>query len=164
MVGVVLQVSVSRGGLPKRPVPEAVLGPLGLEGDAVAHPKYHGGPEKAVLLVSSEAIEELKAQGFPVFPGALGENLTTAGLDRLGMRPGQRYRVGDALIEITKLRQPCQALDVYGPGMQSAIYDQKVKAGDPSSPRWGLAGFYASVVRTGSVSEGCPIALLGQAV
>lgn len=164
MVGVVVQVSVSRGGVPKRPVREAFLGPLGLEGDAVAHPKHHGGPERAVLLVSSEAIEELKVQGFPVFPGALGENLTTAGLDRLGMRPGQRYRVGDAVIEITKLRQPCRTLDVYGTGIQSAIYDPKVKAGDPSSPRWGLAGFYALVVQTGRVSEGCPIALQGQAV
>jgi MOSC domain-containing protein YiiM len=163
MVGAVLQVNISRGGVPKRPVPEAFLGPLGLEGDAVAHPKSHGGPEKAILLVSSEAIEELRARGFPVFPGALGENLTTAGLDRLGMRPGQRYRVGDAVIELTRLRQPCRTLDVYGPGIQAAVYDEKVKAGDPSSPRWGLAGFYASVVTTGRVSQGCPIALLDQA-
>lgn len=162
MTGVILQVNVSPGGIPKRPVPEAFLGPLGLEGDAVAHPDVHGGPLQAVLIVCSEGIDELVVKGYPIYYGALGENLTTKGLDRRMIRAGQRYRAGDAIIEITKLRRPCRTLDVYGPGIQKDIFDEKVKAGDPSSPRWGLAGFYASVVQPGRVSEGAPIALLEQ--
>lgn len=164
MNGSVLQVNVSPGGVPKRPVAEAFLGPLGLEGDAVAHPDVHGGPRQAVLLVTSEGIEELKADGFTVYPGALGENLTTQGLDRRQLRIGQRFRVGDALIEITKLREPCQTIAVYGQGIEQATFDAQVKVGDPASPRWGLAGFYASVVTPGRVSVGCPIALLATAV
>lgn len=162
MRGRVLQVNVSPGGVPKRPVPEAFLSPLGLEGDAVAHPEVHGGPLKAVLLLSTEAIAELAAAGFSVYPGALGENFTTEGLDRKQMRPGQRYRVGDAVVEITKLRQPCSTISLFGEGIQKAVYDAQVKAGDPSSPRWGLGGFYASVVTPGRVSEGCPIVLVEQ--
>ena len=162
MTGTITHVNVSPGGVPKRPVPESFLGPLGLRGDSVAHPKVHGGPRQAVLLLCSEAIDELKAAGFDVYPGALGENLTTKGLDRTQMRPGQRYRAGDAIIEITKLRRPCKTIEVYGSGIQKAVYDEKVRDGDASPQRWGLAGFYASVVQPGRVSEGAPIALLEQ--
>ena len=44
---VVVHIQVSQGGVPKRPVPRAVVGPLGIEGDAVAHPQVHGGTEPA---------------------------------------------------------------------------------------------------------------------
>jgi len=51
-------------------------------------------------------------------------------------------------------------LSVYGYGIQKAIYDAKVKARDASSPRWGLGGFYASVVQPGVIRPGDPIVLL----
>ena len=44
------------------------------------HPQIHGGPRKAVLIVASEVVDELTARGYPLFYGALGENLTTSGL------------------------------------------------------------------------------------
>ena len=50
--------------------------PHGIQGDSWAHPQIHGGPRKALLIVCAEAIDELRAEGYPVFPGALGENLT----------------------------------------------------------------------------------------
>jgi MOSC domain-containing protein YiiM len=46
------------------------------------------------------------------------------------------------------------------PPIQQTIFDAQVKAGDPSSPRWGLAGFYARVVREGIVRAGDQISLL----
>ena len=98
-----------------------------------------------------EGIDALKSQGFPLFPGALGENLTTRGLDLRELRIGQRFRVGEAEIELTHIRTPCATLDVYGSGIQAAIYDARVQAGDPASRRWGLSGFYASVVQPGTV-------------
>ena len=58
---------------------------------------------------------------------------------------------GAARIEITKIRGPCSTLDVYGPAIKHEIYDKQVQAGDPASPRWGLSGFYASVVECGSI-------------
>jgi MOSC domain-containing protein YiiM len=164
MQGRIVQINVSRGGLPKRAVPRATVGPLGIEGDAVAHPQFHGGPRKALLLICAEAIEELRQQGYPLFYGALGENLTVEGLDRRQMRAGQRYRAGEVFLELTQVRVPCRTLDVYGNTIQKAMYDAAVKAGDPSSPRWGLSGFYAAIQKTGTVREGDIIALVDQVV
>jgi|SRR5579883_1988571 len=158
----VYQVNVSpRGGIPKLPIEKGVVGRLGLEGDAVAHPKFHGGPRQALLLVCLEALEELKAQGYSLFPGALGENVTMVGIDRTSVRLGQRYRIGTALVEVTKVRVPCRTLDVYGTTIQKQMYDPKVKAGDFTSPRWGLSGFYVSVPEPGEIRSGDIITLVG---
>jgi MOSC domain-containing protein YiiM len=151
MQGVIVQVAISKGGLPKLPVSGGLISFLGLEGDHHAHPEVHGGPRKAVLLVSVEVIDELKARGYPLFHGALGENLTTRGIDFRGLRVGQRLRAGGALLEITQARGPCSALNVYGASMQGEIYDARVKAGDADSPRWGMSGLYAAVIEPGLV-------------
>ena len=148
--------------MPKRAIPEGDVTPLGIAGDAYNHPEIHGGPRQAVLLISSEAIAELNALGYSLYPGALGENITTTGVDRKQWRAGQRWRVGQAIIELTKVRAPCETLSVYGAGIQTSVFDAQVKAGDPSSPKWALAGFYASVVQPGIVRAGDPILLLDQ--
>ena len=158
MTGTVLQVNISRGGIPKQAIPSGDLTAEGVTGDAWRFP-FHGGARQAVLLITMEGIDELVAQGFPLFPGALGENLTTRGLDRRALRFGHRLRVGDATIELTRMRQPCATLNVYGPGVQAAMYDARVVKGDPESPRWGLSGFYASVVEPGTVRPGDTITL-----
>ncbi len=164
MTGSIVQVNISRGGVPKWPVSECMLTPLGLEGDQHGRPEIHGGPRQALLLIAAETVEALRAQGYPVFFGALGENFTTRGIDRRQLREGQRYRVGEAVIELTKVRGPCATLNAYGPGIQQEIYDQLVKAGDVSSPRWAMSGFYAVVVRTGLVRKNDIIALIDQVV
>ena len=157
----VIQINVSSGGVPKRPIPDGVVTPLGIAGDGHAHPEVHGGPRKAVLLVTSEGLDELKEQGFRLYPGALGENLTTRGLNRRSVRIGQRYRIGEILLEITKVRAPCETLNAY-PGIQRAIYDQEVKDGNSTSPLWGLSGFYASVLQPGAIRPGDPIQLVDE--
>ncbi len=164
MLGTITQVNISPGGVPKRSILEGILTPLGVRGDSCANPKIHGGPNQAVLLIASETIDELVAAGYPVFAGALGENLTTRGLDRRLWRIGQQFRVGDALVELSKVRAPCITLDVYGPSIKNAIYDKQVKAGDVSSPRWGMSGMYARVLKPGFVSAGAPIELVGETV
>ena len=153
MTGTVLQVNVSRGGIPKRAIPLGELTPAGMSGDAWRFP-FHGGVRKAILLVTMEGIDELVSLGFPLFAGALGENLTTRGIDRRTLRLGQRLLVGNAVIELTTIRTPCATLDVYGTGVQTAMYDARVQKGDPASPLWGLSGFYASVVEPGIVHPG----------
>ncbi len=162
----VVQINTSRGGLPKLPISqlEAAVTRLGIEGDAVAHPRFHGGPQKALLLITEEGIEELKRKGYPVYPGALGENITTRGLDRKQMRVGQRYRIGQVIVELTKVRVPCDTLNVYGPEIKAEIYDRLVKAGNPDTPAWGLSGFYASVYQGGILRQYDIITLLDQAV
>jgi len=161
MTGTILQVSVSRGGIPKRAIPAGILTPIGLEGDHHAHPDIHGGARQAVLLITAEGIEELAAHGYPLTYGSLGENLTTSGIDRRDFRAGQRWQIGtEVVIEITKRRAPCQALNVYGPGIQPAIFDALAGNGDPSSPKWGLSGFYASVVQPGAIRPNDEIVLV----
>lgn len=162
-MGVIVQINVSLGGLPKRPILGGMITPLGLAGDGHAHPEIHGGPRQAVLLIGAETIDELKARGYPVFYGALGENLTTRGLDRRELRVGQQLRAGAAILEITKVRGPCAALDIYGPAIKQEIYDAEVNAGDPASPRWGMSGFYARVIEPGGVYPDDPIVIFSVA-
>ena len=162
MPGTIIQINVSQGGLPKRAIAQGRIGPEGLEGDAQAHPQIHGGPRKAVLLIAAEVVDDLAARGYPVFYGALGENLTIRGLDVRGLRIGDRLRAGGATLDITRIRVPCGALDVYGESLKNDLCDARVKAGDHGSPRWGRSGFYASVVEAGEVALGDIIAPVAQ--
>lgn len=164
MQGTILQVNISPGGVPKRPIPCATVTPTGIAGDEFAHPRFHGGPDQALLLICSETILDLQAKGYPLFPGALGENLTISGIDRRDMRIGQRYRAGGTIIELTRVRVPCATLDVYGSDIKQEIYDKQVKSGDSGSLKWGLSGFYARVLQTGEIRAGDIIVLLDQAV
>ena len=160
MQGIIVQVNTSLGGLPKRPVPGGFIAPLGLEGDFHAHPAVHGGLRKAILLIASEVVDELKERGYPLFYGALGENLTTSGIRVHDLRIGDQLRAGGALLEITQPRGPCSALDIYGESLKDEIYDKRVKAQDPTSPRWGMSGFYARVLIPGAVRTNDEISLI----
>jgi MOSC domain-containing protein YiiM len=159
-----VQINISPGGVPKLPIEHGFVTRLGIEGDGHNHPKFHGGPNQAILLITTGAIEEMVAMGHPIFPGALGENFTVEGLDRRVLRLRDRIRVGECVIELTKMREPCRALDRYNPPgtkpLQKKIYSQKVKAGDFDVPEWGLAGFYARVLEEGLVRPGDPVELL----
>ena len=156
----IVQLNVSRGGMPKRPVDSAEVTPLGLTGDSHAHPQIHGGPRQAVLLITAEGIDELIALGFPLYFGALGENLTTRGLDFKNLRIGDQLRAGGATLEITLPRFPCANLNPYGETLRGEIYDQQVFARDPASAHWGMSGFYASVISPGPVGPGDIIAVV----
>jgi len=160
VTGILKQINRSNGGLPKR----AVDGPVMLDSSGVAGDRHrnllvHGGPDKAVLMIAAELIDELIAAGFPLFYGALGENLTVAGIDPHAWRAGQRWRIGEATIELTELRMPCANLHVYGASLGAQLYDARCKAADIASPRWAHGGFYARVIRGGLVSAGAPVVL-----
>ena len=161
MTGTVVQVSVSRGGIPKRAIESAAVTERGIVGDAWRYP-FHGGRRRAILLITLEGIDELVAQGFALFPGALGENLTTRGIDRRELRLGQKLGIGSAVIELREIRTPCGTLDVYRPHIQAAMFDARVQRGDSTSPRWGLSGFYASVIQPGIISSGDAVVCLAR--
>ena len=161
MRGRILQLNISPGGMPKHAILQAEITVQGILGDIQRNRKYHGGPDQALLLITQESLEEIKGKGFPVYAGALGENLTVSGLDRRQLRCGQRLRAGQAIIEITKLRQPCRHLDVYGTGIQAAVYDKKAL---PGTGPWGLAGFYCRVSQPGPIFPGDIIEVLDHAV
>jgi MOSC domain-containing protein YiiM len=151
MAGTIVQINTSPGGLPKHRVSGGFVSPLGLEGDRQAHPSIHGGSRKAILLIASEVVDQLIARGYPLFYGALGENLTTRGIRIRDLRLGDQLRAGSALLEITQPRGPCSALHIYGESLKDEIYDAAVKVLDPTSARWGMSGFYARVLTPGHV-------------
>jgi MOSC domain-containing protein YiiM len=103
------QISVSDGGVPKLPVPEARVTVDGVAGDRQRNLEAHGGVDRAVCLFSLEVIEALQAEGHSIKPGASGENLTIAGLDWPKLQPGDRLRIGDTVrLEIVKYTEPCR--------------------------------------------------------
>jgi MOSC domain-containing protein YiiM/GNAT superfamily N-acetyltransferase len=111
MDGRVLQVNVSPGGVPKLPVERAWVGALGLEGDRQKHDTVHGGPHRAVALLAIEAIERVQADGHPIEPGSVGENLTTSGIELATLAPGTRLAIGDRLVlEISWPANPCDLI------------------------------------------------------
>lgn len=103
------QISVSDGGVPKLPVPEARVTVEGVAGDRQRNREVHGGVDRAVCLFSLEVIEALQAEGHMIKPGSSGENLTIAGLDWSRLKPGDRLRIGDRVrLEIVKYTEPCR--------------------------------------------------------
>ncbi|MBS0476619.1 MAG: MOSC domain-containing protein [Proteobacteria bacterium] len=110
---------------------------------------------RQVHLIHAELFAELAGSGFRVEPGQMGENVTTQGIDLLGLSCGTRLRLGGAaLIEITGLRNPCHQIDGLAKGLMAATLDY---APDGSLIR--KAGVMAVVVTGGEVAVGDPIVL-----
>jgi MOSC domain-containing protein YiiM len=162
----VSQINVSRGGVPKRPVPSARIARDGVEGDRQDDLRYHGGPERAVSVWSLEVIEALRAEGHPVAPGGAGENLTLTGLDWHAVRPGARLLIGAAgggtdpvesavgcavELEVTSFAAPCNTIRANFIG---GAYDRISDKSHPGSSR-----VYCRVLREGQVRPGDAVVL-----
>ena len=113
MSGVVLQVNrkpdtPGQHGLPKYPVDAVRVTVYGLEGDFNRFRTHArgGDPGRAVMLMPIEMLRELNAEGWPVQPGDMGENITSEGIPYDDFVIGARYQVGEAVIEIA---EPCVA-------------------------------------------------------
>ncbi len=101
---------------------------------------------RQVHLIHTELLEELRAKGYDVHPGQLGENLTTQGVDLLGLPTGALLRVGsEVVLELTGLRNPCVQIESFAPGMLGEVTGR-----GPDGEVLRRAGVM-SVVRTGGV-------------
>ena len=108
---------------------------------------------RQVHLIHAELHDELRAAGFEVGAGDMGENVTTRGVDLLALPVGTRLRLGaDAVVEITGLRNPCSQLDRFQPGLTAAVLDR-----DASGALVRKAGVMAIVTHGGDVRPGDPI-------
>lgn len=110
---------------------------------------------RQVHLIHAELFGELAEKGFAIGPAQMGENITTRGIDLLGLSRGTRLRLGaEAVIEITGLRNPCHQLDGLAPGLMNAVLD---RAADGSVLR--KCGVMAVVITGGTVALGDAIQL-----
>jgi MOSC domain-containing protein YiiM len=122
MPGTLIQVSTSKGGMPKLALPEARVTRDGVGDDWQLNRKYHGGCERAVCLFSVELYDWLRSEHqINLKPGFIGENFTTQGIDLLAVGPGDQLKVGDCIIEITEVRVPCASLDKWHPNLKTII-------------------------------------------
>jgi sulfite oxidase len=145
-------------GLPKRPVPELFVTPNGILGDfnRWRAEKAAGDPDQAVLLLSEETLADLRAEGWPVQPGDMGENLTVAGLPADALRPGVRVHLGEVVLEVSKACDPCTILHTLpyvglerGPAFLRAMA--------------GRRGWFARVLQAGTIRSDTPVEVVGMA-
>lgn len=140
-----------------------LLAGLGVEGDAhmgetVKHrSRMRVDPTqpnlRQVHLVHAELHDELRAAGFKVHPGDIGENITSRGIDLLGLPTGTVLRIGEtAVIRITGLRNPCTQLDGFQQGLTAAVLDR-----DAEGRVVRKAGVMSVVLEGGEVIPGDPI-------
>ena len=108
---------------------------------------------RQVHLIHAELHDELRARGFEVAPGQMGENVTTRGVDLLGLPAGTRLRLGgEAVVEITGLRNPCKQLDGIQSGLMKATLDR-----DADGELIRKAGVMGVVAAGGDVQPGDPV-------
>ena len=125
----------------------------GVTGDAQRDREFHGGPDRALCLFSMELIRTLQAEGHPIAPGQIGENLTVEGLDWDKVAPGARLLLGeDVLVEVTRYTSPCTNIRTAFRGGEYARVSQKRHPG--------ASRVYARVLRTGAIRRGDPVRLL----
>ncbi len=140
----------------------ALLEGLGVHGDAhcgvtVQHrSRVKANPStpnmRQVHLIHDELFDSLRAAGHHVLPGDLGENITTHGLDLLALPVGTRLVIGDAVIVLTGLRNPCQQINDFQAGLLHQVLHR-----DDDGNVIKLAGVMGIVARSGTVTAGDPI-------
>lgn len=103
---------------------------------------------RQVHLMHAELFNDLAEQGFHINPGDLGENITTVGLDLLGMPVGTHLIIGEAVLRVTGLRNPCAQIDAFAPGLLAHVIRR-----EEGTVRL-LAGIMSVVVAGGSIRGG----------
>jgi len=138
-----------RTGIDKRPVDGPVLLTAdGVRGDTICHTKHHGGPDQAVYAYAVEDLAFWTAElGQEFTPGGVGENLTVSGVDCTGAVLGERWRVGEAVLQVRATRTPCRVFAGFR-GVPDLV-KRFIAAGRP--------GAYLEVLRPGTVRAGDPV-------
>ncbi|MFE0648721.1 MOSC domain-containing protein [Streptomyces sp. NPDC059534] len=108
---------------------------------------------RQVHLIHAELFEDVAAAGFEVAPGDLGENITTRGIDLLGLPTGTLLRIGaEAVVEVTGLRNPCAQIDNFRHGLLKQVLGR-----DENGEVFRKAGVMGVVLTGGEVRPGDPI-------
>lgn len=139
----------------KHPVAGRVmLGAAGLAGDGVADRRHHGGADKAVLAYAAAHYPYWRSQlDRPGLPhGAFGENLTVRELDEATVCIGDRWQIGEAVLEVSQPRQPCWKISRR---WQIQTLTKQVT-------QTGYTGWYLRVIQPAAIAAGDSIVLIGR--
>lgn len=149
-----VQININpNGGVPKLRVDEAFLGTDGVRGDMQRDLKFHGGPERAVCLFSTDLIYALQEEGHPIDCGTAGENLSIAGLNWNDIIPGTKLQIGEAQVEIISYTSPCSTIAASFADGEFTRISQKIH------PGW--SRLYGRVLIEGLVRKGDGVCLFG---
>jgi MOSC domain-containing protein YiiM len=144
--GRVVGLQRSGGGVPKMGVERTRVLLTGMEGDWQRDRRHHGGPDRALCLYSMDLIDALAAEGHPIAPGTVGENVTLAGIDWRMMQPGVRLTIGTVEVELTDFAAPCRTI-------RGSFVDERFKRiSEKLYPGWSRV--YARVLREGAIAVG----------
>lgn len=148
--GRVVQLSASRGGVPKLPVPSADIGFRGVLGDVQRVRVHHGRPWQALCIYADEVIDELRAEGHPISRGSVGENITVAGIPWADVRPGVLLRIGTVLAHVQAFAVPCSSNVAFFLG--GDFHRMNIDRGPVSR-------VYATVLQPGHIDTGDAVVL-----
>lgn len=141
-------------GIPKLAVDEIVVTAAGAAGDynRYRHESRADDPDHALLILPYETLQALNIEGWPIAPGDLGENVTTEGVPYEDLAIGRRVELGEVVVEIAEPCVPCSNLRVL-PYVGAERVKELVRT------LLGRRGWYARVLRGGTVRVGDPVVL-----
>ena len=158
----IIAVAADAGHNFSKPVKDSItlIKGMGVEGDAHAGKIIQHLYDKArnpdapnlrqVHLIHAELHDALAENGFTVGPGEMGENITTRGIDLLGLPRGTRLKIGNAVIEVTGLRNPCKKLNA----IQDGLLHQLIEPREGWKKPYPLTGVMGVILQGGDVKAG----------
>ena len=151
LMGQIVGLHSSKGGVPKKPVPSVAVSVGGLEGDVQRSRQHHGRPWQALCLWADETIVQLQGEGHPIARGLAGENITVSGIDWTQATCGSLLVCGALVAELTLFTLPCSKNAKW---FLDGDFNRMHHAAEP-----GVSRMYASVLVPGMVSVGDPLTL-----
>ncbi len=148
----IVQINVSSGGVPKLPVPSAIVSELGIITDSQNDDTHHGGLNRALIIFSLEKIQALQQEGHPIYPGSAGENVTVSGLDWDNLVPGVQLQLGQVLAEVTRYATPCRKISASFGDSNSNRINQN------TNPGW--SRICLRILEPGTINVGDKVLLL----
>lgn len=142
----VVAVCVSHGGIPRVPADSLILTEQGIAGDAHRY-EAHYAESRGVSLFDQESIDRMTQTDWPLSPGCVGENITLEGVQIGKLEVGQVLELGAVHLELSRLWIPCHAAS-HATG-ETRVNTEK------------LPGYFAKILRPGSIEPGCPVRLGG---
>jgi MOSC domain-containing protein YiiM len=150
--GRIFQINASKGGVPKRAMRTADVEELGITVDHQNDTCHHGGPDRALVVYSLERLLSLQAEGHPIYPGSIGENVTISGVPWEELSPGMLLRLGEVLAEITDYASPCATI------RRSFREEDFSRVAEKKNPGW--SRLTLRVLQPGRMSVGDPVTVL----